>query len=243
MLRVLKRLHFFGFLALLAGCRERPRNGTPYNPALIFCDYRITGAEDQETVNCLFQFKTGGPEGKSLLLQPPSKVQLDGQILPADSAGLSGVLYEVSRPLGSFKGRHEIIYTDHQGKPHPLYFSFLPFTLAAPLPEKLDHPPLTLRFRDLPGKKTPLRLSLTDTAFATNDINEIIQVQNGELILDRDILERLKPGPLVLELVKEEETSLEGDGNLEGRLITSYGLRRSFNWTGYKETGASKNPR
>lgn len=70
-----------------------------------------------------------------------------------------------------------------------------------------------------------MRLVLADTAFATNDINEIVDVDNGNLLITDSMLQRLKAGPVFFEIVKEEERRLQ---NIRGRITTSYGLKREF---------------
>lgn len=194
----------------------------------VYADYSISGEEGNDSVSCVFRFYKGGPGNLAVLLHEPAKVVLDGQVVQPDSARLSGIYYEVSRPLEQFKGNHEIIFTNEDGKEYRQSFEFISFSIMPELPERLPKRSLVIKLTDFPKQNMAVRLSITDTSFATNDINEIVNVANGQLHIDQSSLEKLKAGPVVLEIVREEEKPIQTKDNVGGRIIISYGLKKEF---------------
>src|SRR5215471_3538941 len=75
----------------------------------IYLDYRISGAEDENKVVVYLQLKHG-KDGSAFRLTKPSRILFDGGEMNADSAGLTGVYYELQKPLQSFAGKHEIVF-------------------------------------------------------------------------------------------------------------------------------------
>jgi hypothetical protein len=69
---------------------------------------------------------------------------------------------------------------------------------------------------------------MVDTAFETNDVNEMAVVNKGQLLINEPILNRLKSGPVLMEIIKEEERSIKKGSKWRGRLVVSYELKREF---------------
>ncbi|MGN6401860.1 MAG: hypothetical protein ACTHMD_15490 [Flavisolibacter sp.] len=225
MTNVFKTLSLFFVTAIMAACNNEDKTKQGNTQDKLFCDYKIIGEEGHEFVNCLFLFKQGGSEGRPVLLKDPAKLTLDGEAIYPDSAGLSGVIYDTTKSLTGFGGKHNIVFTDVKGQTHAESFEFMPFSLTEEIPAKVKKASFAIRLKDLGKTKVPVRLVLADTAFATNDINEIIDVDNGNLLITDSMLQKLKAGPIFFEIVKEEEKSLQ---NNRGRILTSYGLKREF---------------
>lgn len=211
--------------ALLAGCTDGDQRDRGYTGSALFSDYRIWSEEGRENVICLFQFRRGGPDGPAVVLKPPSAVELDGEKLAPDSTRLTGTFYEKVIPVAQFRGKHAVIYTDIEGKEHELEFEFLPFDLLNELPERVKREHFTIQLAGFPEGKTPVHLMLVDTAFATDDINEVVDAVNGEIEIIPAMLDRLKAGPIVLEIFRESTTT---ETKAKGRIWISYGLRREF---------------
>ena len=212
----------------MAACNNEDKIKQRNTQDKLFCDYKIMGEEGNELVNCLFLFKQGGPEGKPVLLMYPAKLTLDGAIIYPDNAGLSGVIYDTTKSLMEFAGKHSIVFTDMGGQAHAASFEFTPFSLAEEIPAKIERASFTIRLNDFGEGKVAVRLVMADTAFATNDINEIVNVDNGNLLITDSMLQKLKAGPIFFEIVKEEEKNLRKASKINGRIITSYGLKREF---------------
>src|SRR5215467_3733737 len=103
------------------------------DPDAVFFDYIIRGDEDDSFVTLYLQFRVGGPNGYTLMLKDPAKVELDGEIIRVDSAKLTGAYYEIQKPAESFEGKHTITFTDFNKKVHSEEFEYKPFSLETDL--------------------------------------------------------------------------------------------------------------
>jgi hypothetical protein len=221
-------IQFFILCVIASSCNNPERMSPQEMQHRIYIDGRISGEADQETVNCLLQFKKGGPEGKTILLKEPGKVTLDGEVVHPDSAGLSGIVYETAKAMIGFRGKHQLVYTDEAEKQRVVSFDFIPFDLDGDIPGRIKKTSFALSLKDFPESETPVRFMLTDTAFATNDLNEIIVVKKRKLLIDAQMLNKLKAGPVSLQIIREEVKVVKDGKNEIGRLVTSYGLRKEF---------------
>ncbi|HEU4634026.1 MAG TPA: hypothetical protein VFS22_08585 [Flavisolibacter sp.] len=227
-MRFISKLFPFVITAILAGCTGRDQKDRSFAGSTVFSDYRIWSEEGRENVTCLFQFRMGGPDGPPVLLEAPSAIQLDGEKLAPDSTKLTGTFYETIKPVAEFKGKHAVIYTDAEEKQHKLEFEFRPFYLASELPAKVTRRSFSVKLAGFSDGTTPLHLILVDTAFATNDVNEMVEAVNGEIEIRPAMLDKLKAGPVVLEIFQESTTVVREE---KARIWISYGLRREFELT------------
>lgn len=216
----------FIFLILLVSACTNNTVGNKKNmdPDVVFFDYIIRGDEDASYVTLYLQFRIGGPNGYTLTLKDPAKVELDGEIIPVDSAKLTGAYYEIQKPAESFIGKHTITFTDFNKKAHSQEFEYKPFSLENDL-EDVSRRDLVF---DLEGleKEDYLRVSATDTSFTSGDIVEIDTVRNGKLIIPAARLKYLVDGPITLLLSRETQKNIRNE--IRGRITVSYGLKREF---------------
>lgn len=175
----------------------------------------------------MLQYRFGGPNGSTLTLQEPGQVEMDGQTLKADSSNLLGTYYEFSKSLLDFQGKHEIVFTGYDKKQYKEDFEFTPFSLEEELQDTIHRKPFIIKLENFPLQSTPLRLVMIDTAFDTNDVNEIIDVVDGEIKIDSQMLSQLKNGPISLELNLEQEKPLQ-QTKAGGKLSLRYTLKRDF---------------
>lgn len=189
----------------------------------IFFDYQVSGEEGRDDVTCLMRFHEGGADGDAILLAPGA-VEVDGQPVSPDSARITGVYYEVRRPLADFAGVHRVSFTDSEKRKVEQEFTFSPFTLKTDLPAQIGRRNLVL---DLDGveKGTNIRLVLTDTSFESPDINKTVRFA-GPIRLDPLILNKLVSGPIILIINSEEERQVMNKAR--GRISISYVLQREF---------------
>ena len=82
------------------------------SPEAVYFDYTIWGDEESGNVTAKFQYRFGGPNGTTLVLEDPAKVEFDGELLPVDSSRMNGDWYEVNRLLKNFVGRQQVLYND-----------------------------------------------------------------------------------------------------------------------------------
>ena len=73
-----------------------------------------------------------------------------------------------------------------------------------------------------------VRVLLTDTSFASDDINWIDTVKNGRVVISADDLRKVVNGPVHLELIKEIDKPVKNGTKEGGQFSFSYGLKREF---------------
>ena len=191
-----------------------------------YFDFRIWGEEGKEDVTVLLQFREGDRDGNTMVLEPEGKVELDGEQLKGDSAGFTGAFYEVQKPLSQFKGKHTIVFTNVNGQKFTEEFEFLSFTVSEELNETINRSDMAINLSGLKPVDT-LRVIVTDTSFTSKDINEMITVNNGKLVITPQLLNNVVNGPATLDIYKESERELKS--TKEGGFISiTYGLKREF---------------
>ncbi len=100
------------------------------NQDKIYMDYHIAYTEGDDQVALNFQYRFAGAAGTTLVLNNPSQVILDGEILKVDSSKYGGAFYTVNKNHHTFLGKHNIQFTDINGKHFENSFEFAPFTLV-----------------------------------------------------------------------------------------------------------------
>jgi len=216
---------FIFLLLIVSSCIDDTiRNRKSTNPDAVFFDYIIRGDEDDSNVTLYLQFRIGGPNGYTLTLKNPAKVELDGEVIPVDSAKLTGAYYEIQKPAETFIGKHTITFTDFNKKVHSQEFEYKPFSMETELQE-IQRGDLVF---DLEGleKEEYLHVSATDTSFTSRDIVEIDTVKDGKLVIPARKLRYLVNGPITLLLSKETQKIIKNE--IRGRVTVSYGLKREF---------------
>lgn len=202
-------------------------NSSDVDPDTIYFDYKVWGEEGNSMATVMLQFRFAGSGGTTLVLEEPSKVELDGQSMPADSSRMTGAYYEVQKPVAAFAGDHSIVFTDVNGKTYQEDFSFQPFTLETTFPEEVKREDLSLELSAVENEDR-IRVLMTDTSFGGDGINRLYKVENGRLLIPLDDLKGLDSGPINLELRKETDRKLKQATEEGGRISISYGLRREF---------------
>lgn len=202
-------------------------NSEDVNPESIYFDYKIWGEEGNDNLTVKLQYRFAGENGTTLLLDGPGKVELDGEILKADSSKLTGVFYEIEKPVASFSGRHTITFTDGNNKQYKEVFLFEPITLTNPVPATIQRGDLVFEFNGLSDDDN-VRVLMTDTSYLSEEINRVDTVKNGRLIISKEELMALTNGPVHLEITKEIERSVKNGTPEGGKISISYGLKREF---------------
>jgi len=208
----------------VSACTNNTTGNRNIDPDAVFFDYIIRGDEDDSNVTLYLQFRIGGPNGYTLTLKDPAKVELDGELIPVDSAKLTGAYYEIQKPAESFVGKHTITFTDFNKKVFKEEFEYKPFSLETDL-DDVNRGDLVFELEGL-EKEDHLHVSATDTSFTSRDIVEIDTVKDGKLIIPAHKLRNLVDGPITLLLSKETQKIIRHE--LRGRITVSYGLKREF---------------
>ena len=197
------------------------------NQDAIYFDYKIWGQEYINNISVMLQFRFGGANGTTLLLEEPSKVELDGEKIAADSSKMTGAFYEVLKPVKNFSGHHTIVFTDLDRKEYKEEFDFQPIALRTTVPNIIKRGDLVFELGGL-DPVDYVRVVLTDTSFESEGINRVDTVRNGRIMLSRRDLRNVVNGPVTIELYKEEEKPLKKVTKEGGKLSITYGLKREF---------------
>lgn len=226
---MLRNLSFAVFLLfLLTGCTSNEiGNSRDVNPDAIFFDYKIRGDEKDDRVTVYIQYRMGGPNGTTLVLNDPARVRLDGETIPVDSARLTGAYYEIQKSPDSFAGKHTIVFTDLNKKEYSEEFQYRRFALKTKIPSIVHRGDLTFDLEGLDSEDL-VRVTATDTSFSSRDIVEIDTVRDGRLTISSNKLKNLVDGPITLLLSKETERAVKNGTREGGRIVISYGLQREF---------------
>ena len=203
-------------------------NAKDVNPEAIYFDYRVWGEEGNDQVTIKLQYRFGGPNGTTLLLEEPSKVELDGELLKADSSSFSGVYYEVQKPVTSFTGKHTIVFTTMNKKQYRETFTFQPIALETEIPDTIQRNRIVFKFRGISGPDY-IRVLMTDTSFTGEGINRLDTVyKSGFITIQQDEMDDLLNGPVQLELIREVDREVRNGTNEGGRIVITYSLRKEF---------------
>jgi hypothetical protein len=169
----------------------------------------------------------GGANGTTLLLNEPASVQLDGEMIPADSAKLTGAFYDIQKTAKGFAGKHTILFTALNKNEYKEDFVYKPFTLKTKIPTVVNRGDIAFDFAGLETEDF-IRVILTDTSFDSRDIHEIDTIKNNRLVITANKLRNLVDGPITLQFYKEVERSVKNGTKEGGRIVVSYGMQREF---------------
>jgi hypothetical protein len=196
------------------------------NPDAIYFDYEIWAEETNPDVTVHLQYRMGGKNGTTLVLDEPSKVLLDGEELKLDSAKVTGAYYEVQKPASSFAGKHTVTFIDLNRKEYKEEFEFVPFMLDS-LSPVMHRGDLVFMFKGLEPVDV-IDVALTDTSFTSADINDTATVRNGRLVISAERLSAVVNGPINLQFYKDAVKPIKNGTREGGRILIRYGLRREF---------------
>ena len=105
------RIFFYCFLFFLTACNNGKNSLLEKDVDDLYLDYKIAGEEGYDKLTILARFRNGGKNEETVLLKEPARVELDGEVFPAQSAPLSGPFYELNKPILAFTGKHTIRFT------------------------------------------------------------------------------------------------------------------------------------
>lgn len=213
---------------LLAGCRSNETGSSKdVNPEAVYFDYKIWGEEGEKDITIMLQYRFGGENGTTLVLEDSNKAELDGEIIKADSSVMTGAFYEIQKPVNAFAGKHNIVFTDANKKQYKEEFNFQPISLKTAIPDTIQRDTLIFNLNGL-DPVDYVRVLLTDTLYKSEGINRVDTVKNGRIKITPADLHNLVDGPIQLEFIKEDEKPVKNGTNEGGRISISYGLKREF---------------
>lgn len=225
MKRAFAIIFFFSVIGIVS-CRNKKGNDV-LSPDSIYFDYKISGHEGDDKLTVLLQYKEGDEEGQTVTIDEPGKVMLDGEILTADSAAITGSFYETNKVIDSFAGKHLIVFTNLNKKEYKEEFNFQPVSLVTTIPDTIHRGELAFELAGLEPENM-VRVVLTDTMWINDGINRIDTVRDGRIIISVEDLKKFSNGPIQLELIREYERPIKSGTKAGGRLSISYSLKREF---------------
>jgi hypothetical protein len=132
---------FFTIFTLLTACTSNEiGESKDVAQEKIYQDYSITYTEGNSNVDVFCQYRFGGKNGTTLVLNMPSEVKFDGQKLNVDSNGISGAYYKTAIPFSGFAGKHSFIFTNIDKKQYENGFSFDDFKVTFPATASKNKP-------------------------------------------------------------------------------------------------------
>jgi len=191
----------------------------------LFFDYKVMAEEGDDNLTILLQFRDGGPNEPSLIVDDVGKVELDGENIPVDSTEWTGAFYELQKPIVSFNGKHNIVFT-HGKKKFIEEFKFEPMVLKSGIPDTIERKDLLIELGGLEPEDY-VRVFLFDTT-AGDEINRLDTARNGLIRLDSADLEKLSTGNIYLELHREYEKPVVNGTREGGRIYIGYVLKRKL---------------
>jgi hypothetical protein len=214
-------------LILASACVNNERAHPPEkNNGDFYFDYTVIGDEENNEVTVKLQYRTGGPGGRTWLIPEPGKVELDGELMVADSSRRNGYWYEANRLLDEFEGQHQIVF-ENNGKTFTEVFDFNRMSLKTEVPHVIYRHDLVFEFDGL-SDGDQVRVLVTDTGFYSRGIDRIDTVTAGVIMISGYDLDNVKDGPVTIEFYRETEEELTETTVKGGRLLKVFGLRREF---------------
>ena len=216
------------YILIFAGCASNEiGNSEDVNPQTIFINYSVLAEEGGDSVTCQAQFRFAGENGTTLVLNEPSKIQLDTASLTVDSSNMMGAFYEKKFSPGAFDGDHLWKYTDGELKNYSTHFEFSPFSLKSQLPVSVSRKDsLAIEINGLQDGAV-VSAELSDTSSQTENLTVKTEIANSKLIIPSATWRKFASGPITIQLsncvdkpLPINERTAEG-----GRLFINYSLK------------------
>ena len=192
----------------------------------IYQEYNVSYAEGDEKLTASAVFRFAGSNGTTLVLNKPSKVELDDELIKVDSNDLSGAFYELNKFPAQWFGKHQWKFTDLSNQTYTNDFSFDEFKWDNPPSSTIKSKQLVLHFNtielnaddyiEVNSVETDSSFSITQKANQTKPFTVTIPVAQ---------LQRQKQPFLKLEVTRVQKIKLINNTAEGGEFITRYSLK------------------
>jgi hypothetical protein len=186
----------------------------------IYQEYSISYTEGNPNVDVFCQYRFGGKNGTTLVLNMPSEVKFDSEKLNVDSNGVSGAYYKTNKPALNFMGKHSFVFTNIDKKQYENSFTF---------------DDLKVTFPASAAKNTPLTIPFTTTPLGADDYVEINTVDSdssfsitnigNNVTIPIEELKRQKKTDVQLEAHLYRNIPLQQNTTEGGKLFMHYTLK------------------
>jgi hypothetical protein len=203
-------LVFSSLVAAMAACSSNEiSNSREVAPETVHQQYQIHSNESDDRVNLQAQFRFGGSNGTTLVLNDPSNVSIDGEVIKVDSSKFGGAFYELSRSAATFKGTHRFVFTDINGKKYENSFVFEPLRLNQPPVSTSKKQPLVLTFEASTlqnGDQIEISTTGSDSSFS---VSHVVSNNQNTVEIPAAQLARQKNNKLVLDITLQRSLALQ----------------------------------
>ncbi|MEO7312191.1 MAG: hypothetical protein ABIX01_17440 [Chitinophagaceae bacterium] len=217
------------FVALLTlpACRSNEIGfSKDVNPETIYQEYNVSATEGDRDASFTAQFRFGGSNGTTLVLDADSPVTLDGKKLAVDSNAAMGAFYQTHLPISGATGAHSWKFANGKGKTYINNQHLNPFSLVTDLRNGIAPADLELQFNGLAdGEKVNITISDTSRLAQYHDLDTSITVVSGKGLIPAAAVKRLAAGPLSIYIGQYKNTSLDEATKEGGVLNYRFDLR------------------
>ncbi len=214
-------------IILMASCRSNEiGNSKDVNPDAIYQEYHVSATEGESEATFGAQFRFGGDNGTTLVLNDKSKVSFDGKVLAVDSSDGMGAYYQTKLPMAAATGNHKWIFTDGNEKNYTNSFNLQPFKLVTNFIKPIPQANLELNFSGLQDNDE-INISIGDTSYLSRyqDIDTTVKISGGKVIIAASQIKKLAPGPLIIDISKQQNIILKEPTKEGGAIMYSYQLQ------------------
>lgn len=192
----------------------------------IYQEFSVNYKEADDKINLTAVFRFAGPNGTTLVLNKPSNVKLDDELLKVDSTDLRGAYYDAKKIPAQWMGKHVWRFTNINNKVYENEFSFDAF--------KWGDVSLWAK------KSEPLKLYFITTELGVDDYIEISTIESDSsfsftqgplntkpfmVTIPVEYLQKQKQATLKLEAVRVQKIKLQYNTAEGGELIIRYSLQ------------------
>jgi hypothetical protein len=148
----------------------------------IYQSYSVTYDEGDANAIIFCQYRFGGKNGTTLVLNTPSQLSIDGEKLAVDSNSMSGAFYRTTKPIANFWGNHTIVFTNVDKKQYQNNFSFESFKVNFPTTASKNEP-LNINFTTSLGADDYVEINSTnsDSSFSVTNSGTMVTIPMKEL--------------------------------------------------------------
>ncbi|MFZ4058143.1 MAG: hypothetical protein ACOYKE_08375 [Ferruginibacter sp.] len=138
---------FFVGLGLISCSSTEIGNSKDVAQERIYQQYEVRYNAENPELTAYAQFRFAGSKGTTLVLNEPSSIRFDGNLIKVDSADFSGAYYQFYQPITKAWGSHQFEFADYNKKVFTNSFTMEPFELDS-FPNEIDaNQPLNIPFR------------------------------------------------------------------------------------------------
>lgn len=214
----------FLFILILSCSSNEIGNSKDVNPETIYLYYAVSYDNGDDSVSCYMQYRFAGENGTTLVLNSPAGVSIDGIDIPVDSNNVSGAYYLKNFEAHSFIGKHNILYTDINGKSHKEYFSFEPVTCTTQLPSTTKRKDLSFEFTGELSDDIAV-ITIEDTSTQTVDVHFTGSLNKGKITVPAKELQPLMNGPVTIRISKTVTPAFQHPTQEGGIFAIMYGIK------------------